>query len=74
MALDWQQNTDQRENEFDDARPRDGAPSEELDDEQSVETPHKDPQEALDELGEDVSSSPAERGHVAARPIIDYRP
>ena len=32
--------------------------------EPAVETTAETPQEALDELGEDVASSPAERGHV----------
>lgn len=34
-----------------------------LDEEQDVETPHEDPREALEELGEDVASSPARRAH-----------
>lgn len=33
------------------------------DDEQAVETIHEDPRDALAELGEDVASSPARRGH-----------
>ena len=33
------------------------------DEEQQIETPSDDPRSALDALGEDVSSSPARRGH-----------
>lgn len=64
MAEIWEQNEQKNEEEDlvvtehrDEPRPNVTA-----DEEQSVETTTDDPREALDALGEDVSSSPARRG------------
>lgn len=64
MTHRWEQNEEIDENDElvvteqrDDSEP--AVPPE---DEESTETTEEDPQGALDELGEDVSSSPARRG------------
>lgn len=70
MAQLWEQNEEIDENEElvvtehrDESEP--AVPPEE---EPSTETDVDDPQEALDELGEDVSSSPARRGRSGTEP------
>lgn len=65
MAKVWEQNEERDENEelvVTEHRDADG-PALEPEDEQAVETTEDDPHEALEELGEDVASSPAQRGH-----------
>jgi len=64
----WEQNEEKSEDEElvvtehrDDPEP--AAPPE---DEESVETTGADPRKSLDELGEDVASSPARRGSEAS--------
>ena len=66
MAQMWEQNEEVDENEdlaVTDHRDRD-EPEVTADDEQSIEVTTSDPQEALAELGEDVSSSPAQRAQA----------
>lgn len=64
MAEIWEQN--EQKNEEEDlvvTEHRDNSePNVTADDEESVETTTDDPREALEVLGEDVSSSPARRG------------
>lgn len=65
MAQLWEQN--EEKNEEEELVVTDHRDSEEpaitSDDEQIVEVTTSDPRDALGELGEDVSSSPAQRGH-----------
>ena len=64
MAEIWDQNEEIDENEelvVTDLRDEDESVDPE--DEQLIETPSGDPRLAMDALGEDVSSSPARRGH-----------
>ena len=66
MAQIWDQNEEVNENEdlvITEHRDTD-RPAVTPEDEQLVETTHDDPQETLDELGEDVSSSPEQRGEL----------
>lgn len=65
MARPWDQNEDiDEETELVTTSHRDRVePIIEPDEEQDVQTPHEDPREAMEELGEDVSSSPARRAH-----------
>jgi len=65
VAQIWEQNEEKDEDdELVVTEHRDEAePAVEPEDEQAVETTEPDPRAALDELGEDVSSSPARRGH-----------
>lgn len=64
MTRNWEPNEDIDENEelvVTEHRDLDH-PTTDADDEQAVETTAADPHEALEELGEDVASSPAQRG------------
>ncbi len=64
MAQIWEQNEKKSEEEdlvVTSHRDED-EPAVTAEDEESVETPSGDPRNALDALGEDVSSSPARRG------------
>jgi len=70
MAQLWEQNEERDENEElvvtehrDDSEP--AVPPE---DEPSTESDAEEPQSSLDELGEDVSSSPARRGRSGTEP------
>ncbi|WP_416446636.1 hypothetical protein AB3K78_04860 [Leucobacter sp. HNU] len=65
MAEIWEQNEEKGpEDELVVTAQRDsGRPAVEPEDQQAVETTEPDPRDALEELGEDVSSSPARRGH-----------
>lgn len=65
MAQIWEQNEEKSEDEeLVVTEHRDSPePAVTPEEEQAVETAGDDPREALEELGEDVSSSPARRGH-----------
>lgn len=65
MSQIWEQNEEKdEEEELVVTEHRDqGEPAVTPDEEQQIETASDDPRSALDELGEDVSSSPARRGH-----------
>jgi len=65
MAELWEQNEEIDENEELVATDHRDESSEIVtpEEEQAVETTASDPREALEELGEDVASSPARRGH-----------
>lgn len=65
MAQIWEQNEEKSEEEelvVTEHRDRE-EPAVDVEDEQSIETTVGDARSALDELGEDVASSPARRGH-----------
>ncbi len=68
MAEIWEQNEEKNEDEeLTVAEHRDDTePAVLPQDEQSVEVTTENPREALEEQGEDVSSSPARRGHEDA--------
>ncbi|MGO3152695.1 MAG: hypothetical protein ACTIJJ_08765 [Galactobacter sp.] len=65
MAEIWEQNEEiDEEEELVATNHRDDVePLIEGEDEQEIETTHETPRAAMDELGEDASSSPARRGH-----------
>lgn len=65
MAEIWEQNEEKGpEDELVVTEQRDAErPAVDPDDEQAIETTESDPRDALEELGEDVASSPARRGH-----------
>lgn len=65
MTQDWKRNEEKTEDdELVVTEHRDGAePFVTPEEEQGIETVEETPREALEELGEDVASSPARRGH-----------
>ena len=65
MSQIWEQNEEKdEEEELVVTEHRDvSEPAVTPDDEQQIEAPSDDPRSSMDVLGEDVSSSPARRGH-----------